>query len=150
MAGRTRKQKPLWRCPKCGHWFVTRNLAHSCARYQVVDHLKGKSPQIARLYRKFAALVRRCGPVMISPNKTRIAFMARMRFAGCRMTRDTLHVGFLLNRRLRNRRIRCVEYIPPYYYVHHLPVRTPGELDRELLGWLREAYKMGQQEHLKR
>jgi len=141
--------KPLWRCPKCGHRFVTRNLWHSCARFQVRDHLKGKGPQVARLYRKFAALVRKCGPVTVSPNKTRIAFMARMRFAGCWMGKDNLHVGFLLARRLRSRRIPRVEFIPPRYYAHRLPVRTLSELDRELLGWLRESYQMGQQKHLK-
>lgn len=149
-ASKKRKLRPLWRCPKCGHWFVTRNLWHSCARFRARDHLKGKNPQVARLYRKFAALVRKCGPVMISPNKTRIAFMARMRFAGCRVGKDVLHIGFLLSRRVQNARIPRVEFIPPRYYVHHLPVRTLGELDGELLGWLREAYQMGQQKHLKR
>ena len=123
---------------------------HSCARYQVSDHLKGKSPQVARLYRKFAALVRKCGPVTISPNKTRIAFMARMRFAGCRAGRDTLRIGFLLTRRLPSARISRIEYIPPCYYVHSLPIRAPGELDGEVLRWLREAYRMGQQKHLRR
>jgi len=64
--------------------------------------------------------------------------------------KDTLHVGFLLSRRLRSTRIPRVEFTPPRYYVHHLPVRTLGKLDGELLGWLRESYQMGQQKHLKR
>ena len=150
MAVAKRKWRPLWRCPKCGHRFVTRNLWHACARYQVRDHLRGRSPQVARLYRRYAALVRKCGPVMVSPNKTRIAFMARMRFAGCRVGKDTLHIGFLLSRRVQSARISRVEFIPPHYYVHHLPVRTLGELNSELLGWLRESYRMGLQKHLKK
>jgi hypothetical protein len=40
------KQKPLWRCPKCGHRFVTRNLWHSCRRYRLVDHFTGKPPAL--------------------------------------------------------------------------------------------------------
>lgn len=145
-----RGSKPLWHCPKCGHRFVTRNLWHSCGRFHVRDHLKGKSRQVARLYRRFAALVRKCGPVTISPNKTRIAFMVRMRFAGCRVGKDALHIGFLLSRRVRSARIRRVEFIPHRYYLHHLPIHTPDELDGELLGWLRESYQMGQQMHLKK
>lgn len=150
MATRSRKLRPLWRCPRCGHRFVTGNLAHSCARYSVRDHLRGKSLRVTALYRKFAALVRKCGPVTLSPNKTRIAFMARMRFAGCNIGKDTLRIGFLLSRRVRNARIPRVEFIPPRYYLHRLSVRAPGELNGELLGWLRDSYRMGQQKHLKK
>ena len=33
--------RPLWRCGKCGHRFVTKNLWHSCGRYRLADHFKG-------------------------------------------------------------------------------------------------------------
>ena len=33
----------LWRCPKCGHRFVTRNIWHSCGHYRLADHFEGKA-----------------------------------------------------------------------------------------------------------
>ena len=42
--------RPLWRCPKCGRTFVTRNMAHSCRHLSFADHLAGKPPKILALY----------------------------------------------------------------------------------------------------
>ena len=36
------QDRPLWRCPECGHTFVTRNLWHSCGRYTLDPHFAGK------------------------------------------------------------------------------------------------------------
>ena len=33
---------PLWKCPRCGHRFVTKNLSHSCVRVRLADHFRGK------------------------------------------------------------------------------------------------------------
>src|SRR5207249_794719 len=58
----TRKKKPLWTCPKCRHKFVTRNMWHSCGRFRVTDHFKGKDPITRKLFRAFKTLVRTFGP----------------------------------------------------------------------------------------
>jgi hypothetical protein len=31
-------KRPLWKCPECGHSFVTRNLSHSCVRVPMSAH----------------------------------------------------------------------------------------------------------------
>lgn len=75
-------KKPLWTCPRCHHRFVTRNMWHSCARYRLADHFRGKDPSLGKLFRSFQSLVRACGPVTMYAQKTRIVFQTRARFAG--------------------------------------------------------------------
>src|SRR5262249_48744013 len=57
------KLRPLWRCEKCGHRFVTKNLWHSCGRYRLADHFKGRPRVLRRTFDRFAGLARDCGPV---------------------------------------------------------------------------------------
>ena len=76
--------------------------------------------------------------------------MVRVRFAGVISVSEhgmTISIG--LSRRLNNPRIGRIDHPDPNWYVHYLRVTSPKELDDELLGWLRESYKMmGKQQHL--
>jgi len=111
--------------------------------------LEGKGPRARRLYRKFYALVRRCGPVSVAPTKTRVAFMVRVRFAGVnRISNRGMTASFALPRRLDSPRIQRVEHPVRRWYVHYFRVSSPEELDDEALEWLRESYRMGEQRHL--
>jgi hypothetical protein len=58
-------------------------------------------------------------------------------------------VAFALPRPMPHPRIRKVEEITSGWFGHFFRVRTPEELDDEVLGWLRESYQqMGMQERL--
>ena len=83
-----RKLRPLWRCPKCGARFVTRNMWHSCGKFTLETLFAKSEPQVLPLFKKFAALVRRCGRVTMIPQKTRVVFMDRVRFAGACPRKD--------------------------------------------------------------
>lgn len=145
------RAKPLWTCPRCGAKLVTRNLWHACGPYTVEGFLQGKGPEARALFRGFEALLRRCGPVRAAPAKTRVAFMVRVRFAGVSALSDRgMTIAFGLPYALRSPRIRKVERLGPRWWGHWMRITSPEELDAELLGWLREAYKVGKQEHLKR
>ncbi|HKZ78243.1 MAG TPA: hypothetical protein VJ124_07945 [Pyrinomonadaceae bacterium] len=58
-----RKLRPLWRCPKCGERFVTANMWHACGRYSLASLFAKSDPHVIKLFRKFARMVRNCGPV---------------------------------------------------------------------------------------
>jgi hypothetical protein len=137
---------PLWKCPKCGRLFANRNQTHFCSRYTLRKHLAGKSSRAIALFRDFAKLVKRCGPVRVVPEKTRIAFQVRMSFAGVSLRRDRIVGHVVLARRLENPRFTKIEYISRRNHVHSF--YSPEELDSEVLTWLREAYRVGQQYHL--
>ena len=116
--------------------------------YTLRQHLAGKSPLAIALFRRFAKLVKRCGPVRVVPEKTRIAFQVRMSFAAVSLRRGRLDGHVVLTRRLKNPRYTKIEYISPRNHVHSFRFRSRADLDREVLGWLREAYRVGQQLHL--
>jgi hypothetical protein len=142
------RRKALWKCPLCNRRFANRNQFHFCARYTVRQHLKGKSPLAISLFREFAKLVRRCGPVIVFANKTRIGFQVRMAFADVILKREWLDAYIILARRLENRRFTKIETLSPRNHIHYFRIRSREELDAEVLSWLREAYCVGQQRHL--
>jgi len=139
--------KPLWKCPRCGHRFVTRNLAHSCGRYRLAEHFRGKDPAVRRLFRAWRGFVRRNGPMTVYAEKTRIVFQGRVRFAGAITRKRWLECGFWLQRFVASPRFQ-VEHIPPRNYVYRFRLFNVSQLDRELAELVREAYAIGQQEHL--
>jgi hypothetical protein len=140
----------MWKCLKCGRVFANRNQSHFCSRHTLREHLAGKSPCAVALFRQFAKLVKRCGPVRVVPEKTRIAFQVRMSFAAVSLRRDRVVGHVVLARRLENPRFTRIETISPRNHVHCFCFHSREELDREMLGWLREAYRVGQQLHLSR
>lgn len=144
------KLPPLWQCPKCGERFVTRNMWHSCGKYKLEALFARSEPHVFPLFQKFAAVVRACGPVTMIPQKSRIVFMVRVRFAGCTVKKSHLDCGFLLTRRLDHPRIHEVITFSPRSFGHRARVRSEKDLDARLKRWIREAYAYGQQKHLEK
>jgi Domain of unknown function (DUF5655) len=143
-------ERPMWRCPRCGRLFANRNQAHFCGRYTLRQHSEGKPREVVALFRQFVKMVKKCGPVIVVPEKTRIAFQVRMSFAAVSLRRDRLDGHVVLARRLENPRFTKIEDISPRNQVHHFSFRSGQELDREVQGWLCEAYRVGQQLHLQK
>jgi len=84
------KPPPLWHCPRCGAKLVTRDMWHSCGNYTIKDLFARSEPNVIRIFRTLAAMVRECGPVTIIPQKTRVVFQVRVRFLGCTPRRSYL------------------------------------------------------------
>jgi hypothetical protein len=146
------RESELWTCPKCGRRFVGRNMWHACGDYSVERFLEGKGDRARELFDGFESPIAACGEYEVAPAKTRIAFMARVRFAGVNAISDRgMTIAFALPRPMPHRRIRKVESIASGWYGHWMRITSQEELDDELLGWLRESYhQMGLQERLAR
>jgi len=142
------RNKTLWKCAKCSRLFANRNQSHFCSRHTLREHFAGKSQATIELYRAFARLVKRCGPVRVLPEKTRIAFQVRMSFAAVSLRESGLAGHVVLARRLKNPRFTKIESLSPRNHVHSFRFHSRKELDGEVLGWLREAYRVGEQRHL--
>jgi len=141
-------KKPLWRCPKCGHKFVTRNLWHSCARHKLADHFDGKAAELREVLQGFVGLARRCGPVTVYAQKTRIVIQGRVRFAGAVVRKNWLDASMWLKRRAEHPRLVRVEDFGPLGFGHHFRLARRTDIDDALSQLMREAYRIGQQEHV--
>jgi len=130
----------LWRCPKCGHRFVTRNLWHSCGRHRLADHFTGKPLLLKETFRRFVSVARSCGPVTVYAQKTRIVIQARVRFAGAVVRQRWLDASLWLRRRVTHPCVHRIEDFGRLGYGIQFRLTTPADIDRQLVAFVREAY----------
>jgi hypothetical protein len=144
------RAQPLWVCPKCGVRLLTKNLWHSCGSATLADWHACMGPRALRMYQRFERMIARCGEYHISPARTRIAYLARVRFAGITaLSEDGMVCSFALPFPLRSKRFVKVEEVAPGWWVHRLRVTDPRQLDAQVQGWLRRSYRlMGMRERL--
>lgn len=144
-----RTNRGLWICPSCGRSFVTRNMYHSCETHTLTDPFRGRPATVQELFELVRRTVETIGPVTLVPYRDRVAFMVRVRFAGVKPSNRWLDVDFWLTRRIESSRFRRIETLSPYTHIHTVRVARPDDVDTELAGWLREAYAVGCQKHLR-
>jgi hypothetical protein len=143
------RKRPLWRCPRCGHRFVTKNLWHSCGRYKLVDHFKGKPKNLRETFNKLVSTARKYGPLTVYAQKTRIVIQGRVRFCGATIKRDWLDAGLWLKRKVKHPRLIRVESYGNLGYGHHFRLQEPTDVDESLADLIYEAYAIGQQDLVK-
>lgn len=140
----------LWTCKTCRRRFANRNQTHSCGKFSVKDFLRGKTPEQVRLFNAFIDAVNECGSVITAPAKTRVGFQVRMIFAAVnRLNQSGLTGHVVLARRFEHPRFFRIESISPRNHVHHFVLQNASDVDAVVEGWLKEAYLVGKQEHLK-
>lgn len=117
--------------------------------WTVERHLRDKPEEVVGLYRRFIELAEACGPFSYSVAKTAITLKGTRRgFAGLKPRMASLDGYLDLQRRVEDARIRRSGPYTKRLFVHHFRVVAASELDDEFAGWLREAYVVGEGEHL--
>lgn len=118
--------------------------------WTVEDHLDGAPPEHVALYRRVEALVHAQGPVEVSVSRTTITFKGRRRgFAGARPTRRGVRGYLDLMRPVTDDpRITNVSPYTTRLFVHQYLLRSPDDLDATFEAWVREAYRVGEGDHL--
>jgi hypothetical protein len=144
------RTQPLWTCPKCGAKCITKNLWHSCGRATLDEWQARMGPRARKFYKRFEQMIARCGKYYVAPAKTRIAFMARVRFAGITsLSEKGMTCAFAMPYPLSSPRFVKVEEIVPGWWMHRLRITESSQLDEEIQAWLRKSYRlMGMQERL--
>jgi hypothetical protein len=121
------------------------------SEWTVEHHLRDKPAAVVALYQRFVELVQACGPFDYAVSKTAITFKGRRRgFAGAKPKAQSLDGYLDLQRRVEDPRIRRASSYTKRLVVHQFRVSVPEQLDEEFAGWIREAYQVGQGEHLAR
>ena len=142
--------EPVWRCHACGRFFANRNQTHTCAPPRTLDeHFAGRSPDVVATYRALEAAARANGPMVVIPEKTRIAFHVRMSFAAVVLRKRWVNAHVVLARRLENLRFRRIQRFSAGNHLHEFRLEGPEEVDGEVAQWFAEAYRVGRQDHLR-
>lgn len=106
--------------------------------------LSGRSTHEVLLFQAFQRLVERCGFVLVVPGKKRVAFQARQIFAVVEgLNSKALAAYVVLARRASDPLFDRIERTGPRQYRHYFQARSLGDLDRDILDWLEEAYAVG-------
>jgi len=97
---------------------LTKNLWHSCGQATLDDWRHRMGPRARALYERFEELISRCGEYHVAPAKTRIAFLARVRFAGISsLSEGGMTCSLALPRPLRSGRFAKVDEVVPGWWV---------------------------------
>ncbi|MET0780749.1 MAG: DUF5655 domain-containing protein [Microbacterium sp.] len=140
----------MWRCPRCGRTFATRNQTHTCAPLGELDrHFGSSSPAVRAIFERIVDVLNGIGPFTVLPEKTRIAFHVRMSFAAVMPRRNWLTGHLVLDRRIESPRFTRIETYSPRNILHAFRLLSPDEVDSEFAQWLADAYRVGEQRHLR-
>ena len=91
-------------------------------------------------FRKLVTAVRKNGRVTVLPEKTRIAFHARMSFAAFTLRKRWIDGHVVLGRRRSSARFRSVQVFSRGNVLHTFRLERPEDVDGEVVDWLREAF----------
>ena len=136
------KRTKLWKCPNCGRHFAKRNQWHSCLARTVDHHFRGKDTQLRQTYELLIARLREFGPLRVDAVKASINLASKYHFGGISVRRDYLRLGFLSHEIIKDHRIIRTESLGPKKAGHSVILRSPGDVDDQLMTWLKRAYSL--------
>jgi hypothetical protein len=143
-----RRLPALWTCPRCGAAFTTRNQRHSCGRFSLDALFRRSEPHVRDLYERFVRLVAACGPAVVIPQKTRVAFQVRMRFAALTPQARSLRGHLVLSARTPSACFQRIDSLGPRSHVHLFRIDSAEAFTPEFARLVRAAYAVGRQEQL--
>lgn len=125
---------------------MTANIWHSCGRYRLADHFKGKPQTVRETFDRLVEVARSYGPTTMHAQKTRIVLQGRVRFAGVVVKKNWLDAGVWLKKEVSHPRLVRTESYGKLGYGHHFLLFTPADIDDALVKLIGQAYVIGQQE----
>lgn len=142
----------MWTCPKCKARFYYKNQLHSCGKFSLSKFLEGKSATTIHLFDHFISEYRKLGPFELHPVKTRVALLGQMRFCAVnKMGSDYIDLHLVLTEPYHNHScFRKIENIDDRFFVHHMRIQQKRDITREVKGFMKLAYDVGQRMHVKK
>lgn len=123
--------------------------ASSPHKWTVDDHRRGQPAEVAALFDRFMAAVQACGSVEVQPLERQIVLHGRRRiFASVRPTTQGLRGHLNLARCVEDPCFTKVEPLTKRLFFHRFILSSLAQLDDEFVGWIGEAYAIGQGAHL--
>jgi hypothetical protein len=109
---------------------------------KVLDHFRGKEPQVIATYAAVLEAARSLGPVTEEPKKTSIHLVRDTAFAGVAARRTALVLTLKSPVELKTPRVRRREQVSANRWHLEIRLEAPGDVDTELRRMLRVAYDL--------
>jgi hypothetical protein len=132
---------PRWVCPECGRQFGRTRQGHECApAMSLEDYFAPGPPHERPVFDAVMAGLVDVGPIHVEPVSVGIFLKRSRMFAELRPMTRWVAVSFMLERTITSERIARKVIDTGRAKYHVVNVRTPAEVDDQLLEWLTEAY----------
>jgi len=97
---------------------------------------------VRRIYDRLLKAIQQIGPVIEEPKKTSIHLVNANALAGVATRKDSLILTIKSDRKLVSARVYKSEQISANRFHHEVRLRPLADVDSELTGWLRDAYRL--------
>lgn len=137
----------MWTCPECDQKFINKGQVHSCGERTVEDFLAGKSSHTVELFHYFIKEYKAIGDFVLHPAKSRIAFVAQIRFGYIhRLGKDFVDVVLQFNQPYYDN--FCFHKIAggPDSYNHYFRLYSKDDLTDEVKEYMRKALEAGKRD----
>lgn len=136
----------MWTCPKCQRIFGKAKQPHSCKKISLEEHFKNK--EVAKKIFDYLVKIieREIGECRIISIPCCVHLFGKYDFLAALPKKNKLEIRFSLNRVLDSPRLKQSIPISSKYYKNCTDLNSNNEIDRELIWWLNEAYKLKDKE----
>ena len=114
------------------------------SRPSVHDHFLNKDPSVLALYDHLLKTLGNFGPIEQDPKKTSIHINRNSALVGVETRKDCLLLTIKADHKINSPRIEKFEQISARRFYHKVRIKSLKDLDAELEGWLKDAYRLAE------
>ena len=103
----------------------------------------GKDQQVQSTYHSLLEALHALGPFQEEPKKTSIHLVHTVGFAGVHPRKSYLILNLRTDHPIESQRITKTEQVSKSRFHNEVKLASPSDVDEELLGWLKDAYRLG-------
>ncbi|MFA6099057.1 MAG: DUF5655 domain-containing protein [Patescibacteria group bacterium] len=130
----------LWTCPKCHRQFIKKNQAHSCVSYPLAKHFQNKEYAKGLFTYLKKEISQKIGPIKIESLPCCIHFVSSYTFGACWALKDRIRIDFRTDYKIKTKKTHKMIQMSANRYLYYIDLKEKKEIDKELLGWMRQSY----------
>ena len=108
------------------------------------DPIVNKDPSLRALYDELLKSLNKFGPIEQDPKKTSIHINRNSALVGVETRKDCLLLTIKADHKINNPRVEKFEQISAHRFYHKVRLRSLGDFNAELIGWLKHAYRLAE------
>ncbi len=108
----------------------------------MTDLFVKKEPIVKEIYTKLINKIGKFGIYKEEPHKTSIHLVNRSAFAGVETRKEYILLNIKSVSEIKSKRVVSVDHVSSNRFHNVFKIKSPDEIDPELLKWLQEAYQL--------
>lgn len=131
-----------WKCPNCHRVFKTKNQSHSCVIVTIDELFVNKSKRVKELYDLLQNKCRKFSDFTTDTTRSCIYFVDQERYLVVKPQKSGLILELVLHEKYEMFPVIKIYDIGKGRFVHRIKLDELGDLNEQVIGWIREAHKI--------